>query len=266
MTSFAFIVVLMLLQGAVCQEVTAWHFAHAVTSLVDPPINRKKQEKGGRETVMEKKESSCRGEATVEATLVFSMVVMALVMLISFAFLLYQKAVTRTLANEVAARIGNIYPYLDVDPITGEITEDDIVNSASFVPLNLYRHMVRAPAYEQTGEERAVAYSNFRLDKMSILDPVDSQLEAKVQSEGLGRRYIEVTVKNRYKVPVSGVVRYFGLPEEVTFVATGRAECIDVIDYVNLVGYIDFVDKKFSSTPIIKNVLKIRDALFSFFG
>jgi hypothetical protein len=126
--------------------------------------------------------------------------------------------------------------------------------------------MVRVGEYANAGEERAAIYSSSRLEKMSILDPVNSQLEAKVHSEGLGRRYIEVTLKNRYKVPANGIVRYFGLPEEVTFTAVGRAECIDVIDYVNLVGYINFVDGKFSSLPIIKNGFKIRDALFAFFG
>lgn len=214
----------------------------------------------------EKKDQSCRGEATVEATLVFSMVVMAFVILISFAFLLYQKSVTRTLANEVAAQIGDIYPYLEVDPMTGEITKEAIENSASFLPLNLYRHMVRADEYAHAGEERAATYGGSRLDRMSILDPVDSQWEAKVHAEGFGRRYIEVTLKNRYRVPANGVVQYFGLPEEVTFEATGRAECVDVIDYINLVGYVDYVDGKFSSLPIVENFLQIRDALFAFFG
>ena len=205
------------------------------------------------------KVNSTRGAIMLESLIVYPVILFLLFFILAIFSVLYQQWNIQVIANETATRMAHTYRLDQADESSGYVTVDELV------AVGPYRYMgnLVTKKMEKSIQERVSTYAQWRLAKTtytkSIGEPVVS---AKVISDSLGRRHLEVTITGTYSVPFGEALSYFGFNGTITYETKAYAECIDIIDYVNFVDYVDAQTnlKKFGSKTIA-----LIDALWSLF-
>lgn len=209
------------------------------------------------------------GAIMVEGTIILAVVVFVLMILMDFGFLMYHKyAVTKT-ANEVAADVANVYAHPEAEPYIGYIDLTD------FTRTNLYRHF-NTLIHNQDKlitnmEKKAKWYACYRISKDELWGSTSSfsDIKAKVlEKAGLGRCRLQVTVKRKYKVLSLSLFKFFGLDPEYTCEATGYADCVDPIDYINNTNMRKELIEKYLGTinKWLKNILGVIENISNLFS
>ena len=64
---------------------------------------------------------------------------------------------------------------------------------------------------------------------------------------------MEVTVAEEFWVPFGTALSYFGFQDSIRYEAKAYAKCLDIIDYINMVDYVDqqISLKQFGSKTIL---------------
>ena len=203
------------------------------------------------------------GSLMVDGMIAMLLTIMVLVFLMSIGFLLYQQWIVSTVANDTAARLAQRYPYLTAEMVSGYVSEDD----ANDVPLMRYL----GSDLEAENGVRGKSFALSCLSQSSLATPVSTPaVTVSVPQDSLGRRHVEVTITAEYEIPFGGALTYFGLDGTLTYHATGRAACIDLLDYVTSVEAAVDIPNMFESmskfegaiSSIVSTVRSIAD-LFS---
>ncbi len=168
------------------------------------------------------------GSLMLDGMIAMLLTIMVLVFLMSIGFLFYQQWTVSLVANDTAARLAQRYPYLTADMTSGYVSEEDV----SDIPL--MRYFGDSLAVEN--EERGEVFASLCLSQSSLATPVSQpSISVSVPYDSLGRRHVEVLVTAEYEIPFGGALEYFGLDGTLTYHATGRAPCIDLLDYITTV-------------------------------
>lgn len=188
------------------------------------------------------KRKSVKGEQgfiVVEQVFLITMTFLILTILMGFAFVIYQQTNLVVMANDAATKAASVYGYPQTDPFTGYRSLDDINKTP------LYRYMkedasffgLREPLRESS-MEKAEWIALAEMDNTAIIQAKDHEIEVHVSKrEGHvgGSHVIEVKLSQTYDVPGGLAFRYFGIPNEVTFTATGRALANDMVHRMNTI-------------------------------
>jgi hypothetical protein len=187
----------------------------------DQPKERKEQENANNS-----------GEIMLESLLVMIPLFFVFLFLISLTFLLHQQFAVVTTANETAAKIGQTYKLLYSDPVTG------YTDTASMKNIHIYRYTLGADEVALSNEMKSAQYVSWRLNKTGFAQRQSPPtIVSAVSDDSLGRRHVTVRVSGEYSIFLGEALTYFGIGGTREFTATGTAECIDVIDYINVVDY-----------------------------
>lgn len=168
-----------------------------------------------------KKES---GEVVVEASIVVTLVVIFISIMLYIGMVLYQKSVISVVANRTATNISQVYSNTFRDPFTGYLDFDNAYNQIT------YRN-IETDAYLDAIKQKGTAFAQYRLKKAQIIPTLDRQVSVQVVSKPaeILKGQIVVTITDKYEVPLAG---FFGLDGELSFTATGRADCVDYLLYL----------------------------------
>ncbi len=171
------------------------------------------------------------GMMVVEAMIILLITITVLVFLMGIGFLFYQQWNVYLIANDAATRIAQNYPYTGTDPVMGYL-DSDILSAVS-----PYRYMFSSKELAADNADKGEKYVRWNLSKTSLCKAVsDPVVSVTTEYDSLARRHVEVTIEAEYEIPLGGALEYFGLPGTVTFSATGRAVCIDLMNYVSTVN------------------------------
>lgn len=165
------------------------------------------------------------GEVVVEASIVVTIVVIFISIFLYIGMILYQQSLVSIMANQTASNIAQVYSNSIKDPFTGYVDSDSVYQSITYSNM-------KTDAYVDVLTQKANALAYYRLKSSRILTTGDPHVEVdivKKQNELLKSQII-VTIKDKYELPL---VSFFGTNNTLEFSAIGRADCVDILEYLN---------------------------------
>jgi len=183
------------------------------------------------------------GEIMIESTIIVLLTTFVLIFLVSLGFLLYQKSLVATVANETVAEVTQMYRYggtgMDKD-ITSKTEMLDLIEM-----LPPYRYVFLGFLLENECGSRAEAYAINRLSQTSLatLDE-EPTVTIQVDNSDLGRRHVSVTIEAKYSIFWGGALKAFGMEDTLNVSATSYGECNDISSYYNTVRYAEYLGGK----------------------
>lgn len=170
-----------------------------------------------------------KGDVVVEASIVLSIVVIFVSFLIYLGMIFYQQTLVTVLANQTASNIAQVYSNELKEPFTGYIS----VNGLKNVKVT---NKLKDEAFNDVIEEKAQWVAQYRLKKQKILKSADEpnvDVDIANKPNELLKAQIVVTITDTYDFPLAAI---FGHTEKMRFISTGRADCYDLLDYINAVN------------------------------
>lgn len=200
------------------------------------------------------------GEIMIESMIVVLLTTFVLIFMISVGFLLYEKSVINTVANETADEIAQMYRYSSV--LDKDVTSKEEMLSA-LQSVKKYRYLFCAGSLEADSASKADEYSIARLAKTSFATEEGTPtIEVHTIRTDIGRRYVEVTLEARYSIFWGGALEAFGMDSAYTITSTAYAECNDISSYYNTVGFVKNACDKISDDTAIGGLLNSAISLF----
>jgi len=172
-----------------------------------------------------------QGMIMLEAVLVLAMSSVLFFMLFMITFIYYQEWTIKTIADNTAAQIAQAYKLPDSE-MNGKADKNMIVD------VDPYRYFLGKNILKTKNETKAKAYVIDSYKKASILKNLNEPIVTmELKSDSLSRRHVTVHIRGTYKVPFQELF----LQDDITYNIEGSAECLDLIDYMNTIDYIDSV-------------------------
>ncbi len=183
------------------------------------------------------------GQVVVEASIIVSLVMIFITVLLYIGMVLYQKTLVSVMANQTASNIAQVYSNNLKDPFTGYVDPDRAYQSVTYSNM-------KTDAYMDVIEQKANIFAQYRLKSSRILATGNSAVEVDIvkKPNELLKSQVVVTIKDRFDVPLAG---FFGANGIMEFSASGRADCVDILEYINGVEAIG--DPEGSSIQFIPN-------------
>lgn len=192
------------------------------------------------------KKRSEKGEVVVEASIVVTIVIIIITIMLYTCIILYQQTVLSVMSNQTASSIAQVYSNNLKDPFTGYIDPDNVYQSITYSNM-------KTDAYMNVVEQKANIFAKYRLKSSRLLVAGNTSVEIDVvkKPNELLKSQIVVTVHDKYDIPI---VSMFGANRLIEFSASGRADCVDILEYINGVQAIgDPEDSNVSFLPNSKN-------------
>lgn len=172
-----------------------------------------------------------QGNVIIEASIVMTIAVVMVAVLINLGIMMYNRNLMNTVATEAAVNIANVYSSTYRDPFYGYMDDSE------FYKTNLYRYVSILSFHDATAERKATWFSLYSLKKHSITEIENPKVDVEViQKPGsLARHQIVVRIEAKYEMPLTAI---WGGDNKATYIAEGKADCIDLLDYFNTVGMV----------------------------
>ena len=186
------------------------------------------------------------GEVVVEASIVVTLVMIIITIMLYVGMILYQQTLVSVMANQTASNIAQVYSNNLKDPFSGYVDPDRVYQSITYSNM-------KTDAYMSVVEQKANIFAQYRLKSSRILANGNTSVEVQVvkKPDELLKSQIVVTIRDHYDVPLVGM---FGTSGLVEFASSGRADCVDILEYINGVEAIgDPEDSNVSLLPDSKN-------------
>lgn len=171
------------------------------------------------------KQQGQRGELVVEASIVLSMALILITAMFYLGMMLYQHTLMTAAANQAAVAAAQTYSNDQKDVFTGYIDPDSIYHS---MELN----GARDSAYLAVMQQKARLIALYRLGSLRILNSDRTQVTVSVVRKPgeLLKSQVVVDIQEKYTLPFAS---FFGETGEVVFTTQGRADCYDLLEYLN---------------------------------
>jgi len=168
---------------------------------------------------------SNKGSLTVEASLVFPIVMLAIAMVIFITFLMYQDTYTETSVNLVVERSVPVRENLSVEIATGRISAANLEKSLFFMPLS------------EDKKKEIDTYLREKLNVFNILTPQSREIII-TSDNNLIYQTLEIEVTENYSLPAGRIFGLIGLNEGISRTAQAQVTIIEPEEMVRNVDLI----------------------------
>ena len=202
------------------------------------------------------------GEIMIESTIIVLMTTFILIFLVSLGFLLYQKSIINTVANETASEIAQTYKYTGI--LDKDISSQQEMLSA-IDSIKKYRYLFAWGSLEADNAEKAETYSIGRLSKTSFATVQSGpSIEVNAMNSDIGRRYVEIKIEAKYSIFWGGALKAFGMEDAYSISSTAYAECNDISSYYNTVKFTKYACSKVddSFAGVVNSMLSLFKSIF----
>ncbi|MBQ2943213.1 MAG: InlB B-repeat-containing protein [Ruminococcus sp.] len=167
------------------------------------------------------------GEVVVEATIVVTIVMIFMTIMLYLGMVMYQKTLVTIIANQTASNLAQLYSNNSKDTFTGYIDADKV-----YQPIN-YEDL-KTDAYLDVIKQKAEVFSQYRLKSAKILASEATSVDVQIVSKhnDIMKCQIVVNIRDKYDVPLVGFFAK-GAGSVFEFAASGRADCVDILEYLN---------------------------------
>ena len=177
-----------------------------------------------------------QGNVMIEASIVMTIAVVMVAVLISLGLMLYQKSLMQTVATETAVDIANVYGLSYRDPVYGYIDDSEFYNT------NLYRYLgnLLTDNHDEANERKGTWYGLYRLKKGELARFSEPKVFVEIiQKPGtIIQHQVVVTITAQFDMPLTTI---WNGDNSATYMVTGRADCVDLLDYFNTVGTVESI-------------------------
>lgn len=165
------------------------------------------------------------GEVVVEASIVVTLVMIIVTIMMYVGMILYQQTLVSVMANQTAANIAQVYSNNLKDPFSGYVDPDRVYQSITYSNM-------KTDAYMSVVEQKANIFAQYRLKSSRILANGNTSVEVQIvkKPNELLKSQIIVTIRDHYDIPLVGI---FGTSGLVEFASSGRADCVDILEYIH---------------------------------
>lgn len=165
------------------------------------------------------------GEVVVEASLVVTIVAIFISVMFYIGMILYQQSLVSIMANRTASNIAQVYSNNIKDTFTGYVDSDSIYQSITYSNM-------KTDAYIDVISQKAKTLAFYRLKSAKILNSESASVDVEIVNKPheLLKSQVIITINDKYELPL---VSMFGVDNKLTFSATGRADCVDILEYIN---------------------------------
>ena len=167
------------------------------------------------------------GSIMLESTFCILLSIFVILFFLSFGFFLYQKTMLTVVTNQVAEEITSTYKLRHV-------TDSTSINESDVSGVGKYRYWIFDNVFQNDNNSKARIFADLRLAKSSLA-PSQGDLSVKVEPVGdsIGRRHYKVTVKQKYRFLLGGLLEAIGIKDIQELEHTAYVESVDVLYYVN---------------------------------
>lgn len=186
------------------------------------------------------------GEVVVEASIIVTLVVLAVTVMLYIGMILYQQTLVSIIANQTAFNLAQIYSNNMKDPFTGYVEPEKVYQSVTYGNM-------KTDAYLTYLQDKASVFGLYRMESSQILgnDYATVDVEIVKKPNELLKSQLVVTIRDRFNLPLAF---FFGTSSLMEFAASGRADCVDILEYINGVEAIgDPENSNVSFLPDSKN-------------
>lgn len=173
--------------------------------------------------------NSNRGSFTIEASIIFSTIILVCISLIYIAALLYQEAYLQSCATKAAQKAAAIYSDSSKDMYLGAKYISDMKEK------DLYGSLFDTDRKEK--EQKIKGYLMNQIDAFSILKAGEPTVTVKTENRILYKK-VNVSLNQHYKIPLGEMLKTFGFSS--TFVLKAEAEAV-VNNPVEFIRNTDFL-------------------------
>lgn len=177
------------------------------------------------------KECNEKGNVIIEASIVMTIVVVMVAVLINLGIMLYNRNLMDSVATEAAINVANVYSSTYRDPLYGYMDDSE------FYKIELYRYVSNFVFFSQddSAQRKATWFTLYSLKKRSLSEIESPKVEVKVvRKQGtIIQHQIIVRIEAKYEMPLTAI---WGGDNKTSYVAEGRADCLDLLDYFNTIG------------------------------
>lgn len=173
-----------------------------------------------------------KGEVMLESLIIMTLTLFILIWLLGLGFMHYQRYLLTVVTNDAAAKVAATYNNPTSDLVLGYMATEDITSR------DLYRSFT-ASNLVGVAQQKAEKYVVYMLNRTNFMGTID-HVEVKVQfvQDTIYRRHIQVDSVCTFRNPFGNIMSMFGMNDTMKCAATSRADCTDVIDYVNTVDVV----------------------------
>lgn len=170
------------------------------------------------------KNKRVRGEVVVEASIIVTLVAIFITIMLYLGMIMYQRTLVSVMANQTASNIAQVYSNSLKDPFTGYVDADRVYQSVTYSNM-------KNDAYLDILEQKANIFAQYRLKSSKILSTGNTAVDVEIvkKPNELLKSQIVVTVRDKFSVPLVGM---FGTDGTIEFTASGRADCVDILEYL----------------------------------
>lgn len=167
----------------------------------------------------------------LEALIVMTITVFLLIWILAVGFVYYQHYTQVAITNDAASKIAATYNNPSSDLIMGYMEADKLADR------DLYRAFANS-SLKDVNEKKVKNYISHYMNMMNfggVIKKLDVKLDL-VQDSSF-RKHVVVTTSCTYNTPFGEIFEAFGTEGNITFIAEGRADCTDVMDYISTVNF-----------------------------
>ncbi|MCR4614915.1 MAG: InlB B-repeat-containing protein [Clostridiales bacterium] len=183
-------------------------------------------------SIFSKKENA---EVMVEASLILAIAVICIFSLFYVGIIMYHQTTITAVANQTAANVAQVYGNQYKDPVTGYV---DVSNLDKEGIVN----KMKSQDYANNISKVAEWFSKYRIAKTQVLKAKNPTVDVRIENKKgtLLRAQVVVDVSASYDNPF---VKFFNIKNStLTYKAEGRADCYELMDYVNIIEAADKID------------------------
>lgn len=206
------------------------------------------------------RKNSESGALMLEAWIVYPITMFLLFFVLAIFSVLYQRWNLQTVANEATMRMAQTYRLSMAEEGSGYVSQDD------YSAVGTYRYVANTftKDMEESVEQRIKDYAGWRLSKTTYaINVIEPQCVVEVVSDALGRRHLETTITGVYAVPLGEALHFFGFNWLITYEVHAYADCLDIIDYINIV---DYTDSQASLKQLDSAIIDFIDSIISLYN
>ena len=167
------------------------------------------------------------GEVVVEASIIVTVVFLFITLMLYISMVIYQQSLVSVMANQTASNLAQVYSNTIKDPFTGYIDADSVYQSVTYSNM-------KTDAYLDVINKKANAFANYRLKSSDVIEGKSTSVDVDLvkKPNELLKSQIVVTIRDSFDVPLLSVFDE-NTNSLLEVSATGRADCVDILEYLN---------------------------------
>ena len=202
-----------------------------------------------------------RGELMIESMIIVILTMFLLLWILAVGFIYYQRNLVTTITNDAAAKIAATYNNVDSDIVMGYISTEDMVERP------LYRNFNNG-ALKDANETKAEAYVRYMIKRTNFLGTIadpenDIIVTMDLVMDSAVRKHVVVKTQCAFRTPFGEALELFGMDGDISYEATGRADCTDIADYISTT---DFAARLAGGKVVKSKVLDCLNSLIKVFN